>query len=75
MTSFKILFGRDPPTIIPYSIRDDTPFDVHVQLVQRDQLLTQLKHNLSHVQSRMKLNADKKRFEVTFNVGDFVFVK
>lgn len=75
MNPFKILYGRDPPTIIPCYTRDDTPFDVHAQLVARDQLLAQLKLNLSRAQTRMKLNADKKHVEVEFNVGDFVFVK
>lgn len=33
MTPFKILYCRDPSTIIPSVVRDDTPSDVHVQLV------------------------------------------
>lgn len=57
--------------IIPSVVRDDTPFDVHVQLVQRDRLLVELKSNLRKAQLRMKLNVDRKRTEV----GDFVFVK
>jgi len=69
MTPFKVIYGREPPTIIPCSTRDDIPYEVHDQLVQRDRLLAQLKLQLSHAQARMKTNVDKKRTKVEFNVG------
>lgn len=34
-----------------------------------------LKENLDKAQNRMKVNADKKRTEREFNVGDWVFLK
>jgi len=75
MTPFKVLYGRDPPSIIPASINDDTPWDLQQQLQQRDQLLTTLKANLHKAQTRMKLYADKHRTDLQFSVGDYVFVK
>lgn len=53
---------QDPPTI--------------VELLQhRDQILSQLKHNLAEAQEKMKKLADKKRSEIIFNIGHWVMVK
>ena len=46
MTPFKVIYGRDPPSIIKCHFPADTPFDVQAQLQQRDALLSQLKLNL-----------------------------
>nr|GEW77316.1 hypothetical protein [Tanacetum cinerariifolium] len=39
MTPFKVLYGREPPSIIPSSAAMDTPNDVHTQLQARDGLV------------------------------------
>ena len=75
MTPFKILYGRDPPALLKSPVHDDVPFDVQTQLIQRDTLLSQLKTNLAKSQSRMKRFADTKRTDLSFQVGDYVFVK
>jgi len=75
MTPFKVLYGRDPLSIIPTFINDDTSWDLQQQLQQRDQLLTTLKANLHKAQTRMKLYADKHRTDLQFSVGDYAFVK
>ena len=46
ITPFKVIYGRDPPSIIKCHFPADTPFDVQAQLQQRDALLSQLKLNL-----------------------------
>ncbi|GJY36048.1 ty3-gypsy retrotransposon protein [Tanacetum coccineum] len=48
-----------------------TPF----KLKKRDALLAQLKINLGRAQARMKKYVDKKRRELSFAIGDYVFVK
>ncbi|GJW14511.1 hypothetical protein Tco_0018644 [Tanacetum coccineum] len=75
VTPFKVVYGRDPPSVITCSFGDDTPSDVIQQLQQRDALLNQLKINLGRAQARMKKYADKKRRELSFAIGDYVFVK
>ncbi|GJW87713.1 ty3-gypsy retrotransposon protein [Tanacetum coccineum] len=75
VTPFKVVYGRDPPSVITRSFCDDTPHDVIDQLQQRDALLAQLKINLGRAQARMKKYADKKRRELSFAIGDYVFVK
>lgn len=42
---------------------------------QRDQVLQQLRANLSKAQARMKRLADTKRTEINYAVGELVFVK
>ena len=44
-------------------------------LIERDGLLSVLKTNLQLAQNRMKVQADKKRIERHFNVGDMVYLK
>ncbi|GJX29381.1 transposon ty3-I gag-pol polyprotein [Tanacetum coccineum] len=75
MTPFKVLYGRDPPSIIPCSVFEDTPSDVQTQLQARDVVLAQLKINIARAQAKMKKYADKKGCELEFAVGDFVYVK
>nr|KYP53324.1 Transposon Ty3-G Gag-Pol polyprotein [Cajanus cajan] len=75
MTPFKALYGRDPPTLTRYQRSPTDPRDVQDQLTKRDQLLDQLKCNLTKAQQRMKHQADKKRSDMQFQVGDQVLVK
>jgi HPt (histidine-containing phosphotransfer) domain-containing protein len=74
-SSFKALYGRDPPTLAkPAHSTEDSP-DVTTQLAERDDLLAKLKANLLRAQQVMKNQADKKRLDVAFQVGDDVLVK
>ncbi|XP_072073959.1 uncharacterized protein [Arachis hypogaea] len=75
MTPFKVVFGRDPPPLLKYEPR---PLDIpslQEQLQQRDRVLVMLRRNLERAQQRMKAQADCKRREVDFQIGDFVYVK
>ena len=75
MTPFKAVYGRNPPSIIRVAPSVDTPSEVLIQLQNRDALLHRLKANLVRAQERMKHFADTQRTEVSFHVGDWVFVK
>lgn len=44
-------------------------------LQERDRMLGVLKENLQSAQEKMKKNANRKRREVEFMVGDLVFLK
>ncbi|KAJ9550331.1 hypothetical protein OSB04_014376 [Centaurea solstitialis] len=72
---FEIVYGRKPPTVcqfIPGEVRVET---VKLELKDRDEALKQLRVHLLRAQSRMKNQADKKRREVEFHIGDLVYVK
>ncbi|GJU65997.1 ty3-gypsy retrotransposon protein [Tanacetum coccineum] len=75
MTSFKVLYGCEPPSIIPSSAAMDTLNDVHTQLQAQDVLLSQLKINLTRAQVKMKKYVVRKRRDLDLAVGDFVFVE
>lgn len=45
------------------------------QLLERDRILVELKENLGRAQQVMKANADKKRSNVSLEIGDQVLVK
>lgn len=74
-TPFKIVYGRDPPPLLRHSSLEDTPYDVHQQLVERDAVLQILRSHIERAQRRMKHYADKKRSDETFKVDDMVLVR
>ncbi|GJU55661.1 ty3-gypsy retrotransposon protein [Tanacetum coccineum] len=55
VTPFKVVYGRDPPSVITCSFGDDTPSDVIEQLQQRDALL-----NKPYRQHSVKLQKNQK---------------
>lgn len=74
-TPFKVLYGRDPPRIIPYDVSSSPTFEVDHYLQERDKILEELRKNLLKVQQTMKNKDDKHRREESFVVGDYVFLK
>lgn len=75
MTTFKALYGRDPPTLVKPTYTSADLAEVVTQISDREQVLQQLKSNLNKAQQRMKMQADKKRIDVQFKVGEAVLVK
>ena len=75
MSPFKVVYGRDPPSILDY-IRQSAKIDVVDKvLIDRQELLLQLKLNLSQAQAQMKSVANTKRRDVSFKVGDYVLLR
>lgn len=69
------MYGRLPATI-PRYIPSSTAVDaLDALLLERDQLLSDLKSALSKAQQRMQLQTNKHRREVSFSVGDLVWVR
>nr|KYP59122.1 Transposon Ty3-I Gag-Pol polyprotein [Cajanus cajan] len=75
MSLFKALYGRDPPTIIRYETAPMDPVSVQDMLRARDAILQQLKLHLLKAQQYMKQQADTRRRDLKFAVGDLVLVK
>lgn len=75
MTPFKVLYGRDPPTVIRVN-RGASPVEsLENMLQERDAVLDALQINLIKAQQKMKSSADATRREVHFKVGDRVYLK
>lgn len=75
MTPFQALYGRLPPTIPSYNEGLSPVHEVDQQLRNRDELLQQLKANLTRSVNRMKQLADKKRRDMSFEVGERVLLR
>lgn len=72
---FEVVYGRKPPVLVHF-LEDETRVEAVAQeLRDRDEALRQLKTNLLKAQEHMKYQADKRRKEVQFEVGDWVFLK
>ncbi|KAD3640471.1 hypothetical protein E3N88_29694 [Mikania micrantha] len=74
-TPFTIVYGREPPTLHPYVQGETKNADLEAQLIDRDDMLRILKVNLAKAQNRMSAQADSHRCEVSYQVGDWVFLK
>ena len=74
-TPFEVVYGRKPPTIIRFTQGETRVEAVAAELVDRDEALRQLKHHLLRAQQQMKKYADRKRRDLTFEVGEWVILK
>jgi len=75
MTPFQAFYGRLPPSIPLYTKGLLVVHEVDQHLLHRDALLKQLKTNLAVSVNRMKQMADRKRRDVSFEVGSLVLLK
>ncbi|KAI0510851.1 hypothetical protein KFK09_011461 [Dendrobium nobile] len=75
MTPFKVLYGRDPPHLVHYNHSSTPVSAVDQHLKERDQVLEELKRHLLRAQQLMKKQADGKRRDIQFAVGDKVYLK
>ncbi|VFQ62072.1 unnamed protein product [Cuscuta campestris] len=69
------LYGREPPSFLPYAPGDCQLPAVDQLLVERTEMLDRLHQRLALVQQRMRAAADKHRRELSFDVGDLVLLK
>ncbi|KAK4346772.1 hypothetical protein RND71_033111 [Anisodus tanguticus] len=75
MSLFKVLYGYDPPQLT-FELISQSKIEIVDQMLKKIQLMAKvLKENLMKAQNRMKVNADRKRTEREFNIGDWVFLK
>ena len=72
---FKILYGRDPPVLLRGDTHPTSNPEVNQMLEDRNKMLDVLKEQLYLAQNRMKIQADKHRREVEYQVGDTVVLK
>ncbi|XP_038973404.1 uncharacterized protein LOC103699041 [Phoenix dactylifera] len=75
ITPFEAVYGTPPPHLLAY-----VPGTARVQAVEeylqdRDTLLRDLRRNLCLAQERMTSHANQHRREVSFEVGDYVYLK
>ncbi|WVZ08097.1 hypothetical protein V8G54_021443 [Vigna mungo] len=74
-TPFTIVYGRDPPALVKYTLNPHNSPSVQEQLLQRDVIISKFKFNLHKAQQYMKKQADKKRKFMELQIGELVLVK
>ncbi|XP_038979199.1 uncharacterized protein LOC120109538 [Phoenix dactylifera] len=72
---FELVYGRPPPGLHRHERGTAKNEEVEQTLAGRDEALTNARRELKKAQERMKRYYDKNRREVTFNPGDFVYLK
>ena len=75
VSPFQALYGRLSPILFKGETYPSNIPEVQSLVASRDEVLAELKANLAAAQQRMKQFADKRRREVTFEVGDWVYLK
>ena len=74
-TPFEAVYGCRPPLIVRSVPGEVRVKGVQRELLDRDEALKQLKNHLLRAQGRMKAQADKHRTNISFEVGEMVFLK
>lgn len=74
MSSFEVTFDRPPPTLVQDATNISNPTTLQFD-VDRCVIMEKLKSNLEKAIKCMKMQADGKRLDIKFKVGDRVFVK
>ena len=75
MTPFEAVYGIPPPSLLKYVPGTSNVQAVNEFLRDRDSTLSELQRNLLLAQNRMKFQADQHRREVSFAIGDYVYLK
>ncbi|CAM8935244.1 unnamed protein product [Rhodiola kirilowii] len=72
---FEVVYGRAPPRLVDYEPGTTPVAAVDELLIDRDQVLAQLRANLLRAQQRMCEQANKHRTDVEYAAGDWVFLR
>lgn len=74
-TPYAVVYGQAPPTHLPYLPGASQVEAVDRSLRTREAALKLVKFHLHRAQNRMKQQADKRRSDRNFEVGEWVYVK
>ena len=74
-TPFKALYAYDPNLILAPVNQPEVHQPIQELVRDREAHLQSLKQHLANAQSRMKIQADKRRSELQFQPGDQVLLK
>jgi len=71
---FKVVYGRDPPALRAYEKGEDRLPAVE-QLLERDEFIEEVRDRLEQAQQYSKHQYDKKHREISFTVGQWVWLR
>jgi len=74
-TPFEIVYGRPPPSLLPYVPGTTKSAAVEDTLKARDEVLKEVRQHLLAAQNRMKQVYDKDHTERSFSEGEWVYLR
>jgi transposase InsO family protein len=74
-TPFKIVYGRDPPSIRSYEPGDTRVAAVAKNMEERAAFLADVRYRLEQAQALHKRHYDKNHHEVVYTVGDWALLR
>ncbi|KAI4330765.1 hypothetical protein MLD38_029019 [Melastoma candidum] len=74
-TPFRVVCGRDPPTIRSYEPGETRVVAVAKTMAERDEFLADVRYRLDQAQTVQKLHYDKLHRPVSYQVGDWVLLR
>lgn len=74
MTPFKIVYGRDPPSLLCFVDGSSNKSELEAMLKSWDAILKDAKAHLLKAREQMKNNVLKKRRDFIFEIGSLVFL-
>jgi hypothetical protein len=74
-TPFRVVYGRDPPTIRSYEAGDTRVAAVAQSMEEREEFLADVRHRLEQAQLVQKRYYDKAHRDVSYAVGDWVLLR
>ncbi|KAI9153591.1 hypothetical protein LWI28_013554 [Acer negundo] len=75
MSPFEVMYGRPPPMLITYEKGTARNEEVERELIARDEVVAKVKKELEKAHGRMKKYYDQGRRDVSFELGDFMYLK
>ena len=74
-TPFRVVYGRDPPSIRSYEPGETRVAAVAKNMAERDEFLADVRLRLEQAQAVYKHHYDKHHREIAFAVGDWVWLR
>ena len=74
-TPFQVVYGRPPPALLQYTEHSAQISTVDTLLQDRDTFLAEVRERLQQAQDYAKRYYDANHRDLTFNVGDWVWVR
>jgi hypothetical protein len=74
-TPFRVVYGRDPPTIRSYEPGETRVAAVARDMEEREAFLADVRHHLEQAQATQKRHYDKQHWSVSYQVGDWALLR
>ena len=74
-TPFQVIYGRPPPVLLQYTEHSVQTSTVDTLLQDRDAFITEVRERLQQAQEYAKRHYDANHRDLTFDVGDWVWLR